>query len=90
MGWSTLKAMVQKLNILGTEGQELSSCGENSTNESKATLFGSATVYCVFFNFHAHFSASTFMDVKSQYEMSAANTTCKSMKKNHVCKSMQN
>ena len=43
-----------------------------------------------FLIFTAHFSASPFLVVKSQYEMSAANTTCKSMKKNQVCKSMKN
>ena len=52
------------------------------------TLVSYSTVYVLIFT--AHFSASTFMDVKSQYEMSAENTICKITKKNHVCKSMQN
>ena len=56
-------------------------------NEKYCQL-GYSTVY--FLIFTAHFSASPYLDVKSQYEMSAENTICKSMKKNHVCKYTEN
>ena len=80
--------MIQVLVHLPDSQLPVAPLGKKVVPNEKYSLIGYSTVY--FLIFTAHFSASPFLVVKSQYEMSAANTTCKSMKKNQVCKSMKN